>query len=91
MPVAARPLDRFPLRRKRSEIVVGVIFDDVVVDARPLLATFRTSFDVHVGHRNPSLDPDVLEAVGVRPAVAVRLGDRRRSRDGAPPLTAVVF
>lgn len=48
--LALRPIDSFPLRSECAERVVGMVFDDIIVDARPLRTAFRTRFDVNVRH-----------------------------------------
>jgi hypothetical protein len=48
--LAPRPIDCFSLRPKGSEGVVGMVFDDIVIDVSSLGASLGTSLNVYVRH-----------------------------------------
>jgi hypothetical protein len=50
MPVTFRPCDRFVLRLERGEDMVGMVFNDIVVDMTPLGAPFWTRLNVDGRH-----------------------------------------
>jgi hypothetical protein len=52
---AFRPVYRFLLSPKSGELMVGVIFDDVVLDGRTFGSAFRPRFNINVCHDFPSL------------------------------------
>jgi hypothetical protein len=45
-----RPIDRFFLRFESAEHVVGMVFDDIIVDGVPMRATLGARFNVNVRH-----------------------------------------
>jgi hypothetical protein len=55
MAVALGPIDCFPLRFEGGENVIGMVFNDIVVDVRSLRAPFRPRLNVNGGHVPPPL------------------------------------
>jgi hypothetical protein len=45
-----RPIGRFFLRFEGAEYVVGMIFDDIILDRAPLRAALGACFNVNVRH-----------------------------------------
>jgi hypothetical protein len=49
------PIDRFPLSFEGTEHVVGVVFDNEIVDTIPLRAPLRACFNENIRHNLFSL------------------------------------
>ena len=58
--VAFRPIDRFPLRFKGAERLVGVVFHNIFLDMATLGAALGARFNVNVRHA-------LLSRFGIRP------------------------
>jgi hypothetical protein len=50
MAATFRPVDRFSLRFEGAERVVGMVFDNIIVDMAPLRAALGARFHVNVRH-----------------------------------------
>jgi hypothetical protein len=68
-PLAFRPIYRFSLRFEGSQNVIGMIFDDKVLDVAALWAALGARLNVHVRHPPPShkfsFQRQVMHAYGV--------------------------
>src|SRR6266446_3987852 len=76
-----RPIDRFSLRSEGCEHVVGMVFDDLIVDPAPLRPTLGPRLNVNVCHSLASLaSGKTLVGARARPGFSVwfdrGIGDR---------------
>ena len=50
VPVRFRPIDRFLLSSESSELVIHMVFDDIIVNGRPFRASLGAGFHINVRH-----------------------------------------
>jgi hypothetical protein len=55
MALAPRPIDRFSLRSESGEHMVGMVFDDIIVDSASLGPALGARLNVNVRHPFSSL------------------------------------
>jgi hypothetical protein len=50
MSITLGPIDRFILCGKGAEYVIGVVFDNIIVDTGSLVAALRARFNINIRH-----------------------------------------